>query len=86
MPRLGAKMRDIDDRGGIICLNFQYPTRGDRLQTFARFEHGQGAQQPRRIKDMFIIHKSQIRQMFQSVHNLVTGHRATVRDATDKAQ
>lgn len=86
MPRLGAKMRDIDDRGRVIGLHFQHAARRDRLQPFARFKHGQGAQQPGRIKDMFIVHKSQIRQMFQCVHNLVTGRRATVRDATAKAQ
>jgi hypothetical protein len=86
MPCLGAKMRDIDDRGRIISLNFQYAARRDRLQPFARFKHGQGAEQPGRIKDMFIIHKPQIRQMFQCVHNLVTGRRATTRDATAKAK
>ena len=49
MTCLGAKMRDINDRGGVIRLHFQDRARGKTLQSFSCFEHGQGAQQPRRI-------------------------------------
>lgn len=40
MARLCAEMRHVDHGGGIIGSHAQDRARGQRLQTFARLEHG----------------------------------------------
>jgi len=50
MAAFSAEMRDIDNSRGIIGQQTQYGTRGHGFQAFARFEDGQGAEQPQRIQ------------------------------------
>ena len=53
---LGTEMRDIHHGSRIICRYDQHVAAGQRLQAFAGFEDGQGAQKPHGIKFMNIIH------------------------------
>ena len=73
---LGAKMRDIDDRCGIIGAQAHAVTHGQGGQPLPQFKHGQRAQQPGGIKVMNG-HECQISQMLHRVHRVVTIWRVT---------
>ncbi len=77
MSGLGAEMRHVDDRCGVIRLDPQDLTGLQGLQTLARFQNGQGAQQPFGIKFGIKFHAPEVGPIFQLVHQLVTGSRVT---------
>lgn len=53
MPGLIAKMRHVDHRGRIVRHHAQAIPGAQSLHPLARFQNGQGAQQPQSIKFMF---------------------------------
>ena len=57
IPCLGAEMRDIDNGCWIIGAHTQLFSRRQGHQTFARFEDGKGAEQPRGIKVMYHVRR-----------------------------
>lgn len=75
MAGLTAEMRHINDGGGIIRENLQDFTSSQRLEPFAGFQDGQGAQQADGIKGgrgVMFIHKAQISIGSRPVHKDVT--------------
>ena len=77
MPGLKAEMRDVDDRRRIIRQHLQYLSRSHVFQAFARFQNGQGAEQPDGIQGGVVLagicgHKIQIIRHSRPVHKDVT--------------
>ena len=73
MPRLGAEMRHVNDRGRVIRQHGQTFASRQRLKPFAGLQNGQGAQQAGGVELIgYLCHKLQIGGMFQSVHKDVT--------------
>ena len=60
MACLRTEMRDIDDGGGIVGHDLQHLARCQRLQPLARFQHGQGAQEPGGVEFGVMIHEDDV--------------------------
>jgi len=87
MPCLVAEMRHVDHRRRVIRQNLQNRTRLQGFQPLARFQHGQGAQQPDGIQGFFdLAHVVQISGKFQAVHKDVTTGRVTLADCSNKSR
>lgn len=73
VPGFMTEMRYVDHCGRIVGQNGKNGSFGQRLESFAGFENGQGAQKPDRVQcGVVFAHALEIGVVFQSVHKDVT--------------
>lgn len=81
MSGFGAKMGNVDDCRGIVGQHPKARAVRKRFQPLARFQYGQGAQQPRGIQCLLgIIHEVGIILLLHPVHKVVTAGARLGRD------
>lgn len=77
MSGFGAEMRHIHDGGRIIGQHAQDLSRGHGFQTLARFQDGQGAQEPRGVEGVIgFCHDAEIAQIPGDRNGLLSAGRA----------
>lgn len=62
MSGFQAEMWNIHDRSGVVSDNGQSVSAGNRLQPFARLEHGERAQKPGGVQNIIVSHDASDRR------------------------